>query len=363
MKKLLALILAMAMMLAMVAGCSSSSSSDSSSSSSSSDAAAEEELETYNFDLGVMFYDPAATPDFNTDGTTTQYFADLVEERSGGRITITVHWASILGGTTELFDQVRSGDLDMMFGGALSSNDVRFGMFAVPGIADDADMAADLFANPDSDMYAIVDNIYAENNVKLLGASYGQFRGIFNNTREIHLPEDCEGMMLRAYADEVVTTYWNGLCNTTVMSIADVYTGLQLGTVDGLEFWPTAMISNGYTDVLTYYSDILWQWQSNTNLVMNMDLFNSLDAEAQEIMLECAQEAAGVFYRETEEASIVDAYTYMEENGIQIYTLTDEERAAWTAYADSLQDEFRDIVGAEIYDEVMAVVDEYRANR
>ena len=368
MKKTLALLLAVLMLLAALAACGgettpSSNPAPQTSGTEPGDSSGEQdsELPSYNFNLGTMYYDPAASPDMNTDGMTTQYFVDLVNERSGGRVTITVHWASVLGGTTELFDQVRSGDLDMQFGGAVSSCDVRFGVFNIPNLMDDFDMSEALLVDREGGLYKIMYDIYQENNIELLSGSIGQFRGLFNNKREIHLPEDCRDLMLRAYADEVVTTYWNGLCNTTIMAISEVYTGLQLGTIDGLEFWPTAMIANGYTDVLDYYSDLYWQWQSNSNLTMNKELYDSLDPETQQLLKDCAYEAAGVYYRQTEEANMEGAYEYMESHGISVYELTDEERAAWEEYGTSLQPQFREIVGAETYDAVMEVVEAYRA--
>jgi len=320
------------------------------------------DLPSYNFNLGTMYYDPAGSPDYNTDGMTTQYFADLVNERSNGRVTITVHWASVLGGTTELFEQVRAGDLDMYFGGALSSCDSRFGIFNVPGLIDDMDMSEALLVNREGGLYKMLYDIFQANNIELLSGSIGQFRGLFNNVKEIHVPEDCQGLMLRAYADEVMTSYWNGLCNTTIMAISEVYTGLQLGTIDGLEFWPTAMIANGYTDVLKHYSDIYWQWQSNSNIVMNKEKFESLDPETQQLLKDCAYDAAGIYYRKTEEANMETAYDYMTEHGIEIYELTPEEHQAWKDYGASLEDKYIAVVGEETYRQAMAVSNEYREN-
>ena len=43
--------------------------------------------------------------------------------------------------------------------------------------------------------------------------------------------------------------------------------------------------------------------------------------------------------------------------GCEVYNLTDAERQAWIDYARSLDDQYREYIGAEFYDQVMAAID------
>lgn len=360
MKKVISVLLTAVLALALLAGCNNSSSQQSNSPAGSSEAP---KLKTYQFNLATTFYDPKASPDFNVDGLAAQRFADLVNERSNGRVTVTIHWGGVLGSNNEALEQIRSGDLDMNMSNVFTSLDSRFGVFNLPNLMDDFEMVNDLFVNRDGPVFKIMHSILQDSNIELLSGSVGQFRGIFNNKSEIHVPADCRGLMLRAYSDQVVTTYWGGLCNTTIMPVPDIYTGLQLGTIDGFEFAPTAMIANGYTDVVSYYSDIGWQWQSSVNVMMNKALFDSLDAETQQLLLDCSMEATGVCYKELMEECVTEADQYMSDHGVQVYHLTDEERNTWLEYAQSLLPEFKGIVGEDVYNQMISAVDEYRANR
>jgi hypothetical protein len=46
----------------------------------------------------------------------------------------------------------------------------------------------------------------------------------------------------------------------------------------------------------------------------------------------------------------------MEELGMSYYTLTDSERAEWIAYGQSLQDQFKSLVGEDFYNQAVAIL-------
>lgn len=47
----------------------------------------------------------------------------------------------------------------------------------------------------------------------------------------------------------------------------------------------------------------------------------------------------------------------LSELGCEVYQLSDDERQAWVDYARSHDDEFRDYIGADFYDQVMSIVE------
>lgn len=350
MKKMISMLLVSILCLTCFAGCGGGSDGGGS------------DGKTIDISLGTMFYDPAASTDLNAQGEYLQYFSDLVKERSDGRISININWASILGNSTEMLDMERTGDLGMVAGSGTSAVDPKFSVFLVPGLVDDLEMAQDLFCDPDSEMFQLAADIYAENNMVLLSGDYGEFRDLLNRKHQVRTPEDSKDIMLRVYTDDIVGAYWGGLCNTTTMSVSEIYTGLQLGTIDGIEFCAVSTISNGYVDVLKHYTDVQWQWQNSNELTINKDLFDSLSAEDQELLRGCALEASA-YCCELLSKYNEEALQYMAENGIEVYHLTDAERQLWKDYADSLKGKFRDIVGAELYDKAMGIADKYRAGR
>jgi TRAP-type C4-dicarboxylate transport system substrate-binding protein len=46
----------------------------------------------------------------------------------------------------------------------------------------------------------------------------------------------------------------------------------------------------------------------------------------------------------------------MEELGMSYYSLTDSERAEWIAYGQSLQDQFKSLVGEDFYNQAVEIL-------
>ena len=349
MKKVLAIILALVMIFALTA-CGSSESSGG------------EEKATYNLNLGTQFYDPVSKPELNAQGIALQYFADQVKEKSEGRISININWGSILGSSPECIEMMKVGDLDMVAGGATGSTDARFSAFLIPGVMDDLEMSRAIYANPEGELFKLSSQIYAENNIKILSGDYGEFRELQNTKHEVISPADCSDLLIRIYADDIVEAYWSGIANTTIMSMGEVYTGLQLGTIDGQEFCPPSTVSHGFHEVLKYWTDVRWQWQDSNSLLINMDLFNSMSAEDQAIMVEAAW-ASSNYCMEMLDVDYEKALAAMEEAGVQLHYLTDEERVAWTEYTASVLPELEALVDAETYGKIKEIGDAYRASK
>lgn len=369
-KTIIALLLVLAFALAMLGGCAKPAANTPATGSTGSAGSAEpaggddvtsEELPSYHFNVGTMWYDPDAASFMNAAGNSVKKFCELVEEKSGGRITATAHYNSVLGSGAEMFDMLRQNELDMFVGGFTTQLDSRFGVFALPGLVNSYTMGEDLVGTRGAALFEVENRICRENNVEMLACNMGQMRGLYNSKKEVRLPEDCKGLLLRVYADEIVKAYWGGLCDTTILSVPEIYTGLQLGTVDGLEFWCVAGISQDYQDVTKYYTDINWQWMNNSNIFMSKALFDSLDPESQKIVIEAAEEACD-YYWELERQYVADAYAVLADAGVTVIELTPEERAVWEAYGASLMDVYRSVTNDDaLFDEVWGIVNEYNA--
>lgn len=158
----------------------------------------------------------------------------------------------------------------------------------------------------------------------------------------------------------MVQIFWNDVCNATSMAFSEVYTGMQTGAIDGLEFAATSVLSSQYYEIAnpSYYSDINWQWTSGCNLVVSGDAWNELPDDLKEIVTECAWEAQDTFY-EQETANSEKALDDLASHGTVIHQLTDEERQTWIDYARSLDDAMKEEIGEETWNEVWDVINQY----
>jgi len=132
MKKMLTLVLALALTICLAAG-------------------AMAEYPKMELGIASTFVDPASDPAFNAEGLSLQYFIDLVNERSGGQITIKSYWSGMLQG--DYPTMLSDGDLDLYYGYLNAAVDKRFSAFNLPGLVTDIDMGWALMGT-DGEFYA-----------------------------------------------------------------------------------------------------------------------------------------------------------------------------------------------------------------
>lgn len=348
-KRIICLTLAMTFVLALTA-CGNGN-NNAASGSASGNATVEPE---YEWKLGCTNQDPASNPDLNGFGWGTQKLADLITERSGGRIKVTPYYASVLGNEVQLLDDVRDGVTECAYINPMSGADARLGFKGLPFLFTGFDQIERLLANPDGELFAIDHDILADVGVELICVGTGILRGYANNKCEVRVPTDVAGQTCRIYQDSVVQKFWEGIANPTILPISETYTAIQTGTVDGFEYAATILNAEKYYDILHYYTELQWQYVGE-HFIINPEIWNSLPEDLQQIVRDAAWEAMK-WESEQEAKDRETAIQSLTEKGMECTTLTDEEFAQWHDYARSLDDTFREYIGADTFDKVMAAV-------
>lgn len=362
-RKPFALALSLILVIGVLAGCSGgsgggggASTPDASASGAASGGGGGGGDAEFQWKLGTIYNDPAVRPEFNSWGISLQQFIDLVNERSGGRIEITPYYSSVLGASGELMEQLRRGELEMFYGQPMSTMDSRFGVFSVPYLFEDYDDVVKYIASPDAPLFTMAQEWMSENNAYLVCSGASLFRGFFNTKHQVATVDDVKDLKVRIYEDPVVNAFWSGICSASPIPYSEVYTALQTNTVEGLEFAATSIVSDKFYELGPHYSDINWQWTWAANIVVSDKYWNELPDDLKEIVSECAWEAMETM--KAEETGDGDkAEEILTENGVEYYHLTDADRKTWADYARSLDDEMRDIIGAETFDAVMAAIE------
>lgn len=354
MKKVISLFLATSMALTLAA-CGGSD--DKPAGGQESGTPVENTGETYTWKLGTIYNDPSAKPDFNSFGVATQAFCDLVKEKTNGQVIVEPYYSSVLGASAELWGSLRDNEIQVFYGQPMSTADARFGAWNVPYMFSDYDQVTELIASPDAPLFELADQWMTEDGVHLAAIGGGVFRGFFNIKHDVGSISDLRDLKARTYEDRVVQTFWGDICNATSMPFSEVYTGMQTGAVDGLEFAATSILSSKYYEIAnpSYYSDIDWQWTSGCNLVISQEAWDELPDDLKEIVTECAWEAQDVFLEEEKKNGAL-ALDELASHGTIIHELTDEERQTWIDYARSLDDNLKAEIGEEAWGQVWAAI-------
>lgn len=285
--------------------------------------------------------------DTQIDARVGDYFAQLVEERSGGNVTVAVFPNDQLanGNASRGIEMIASGSVDLAAYATctLAVIDEKLPVATIPWIFDDYDEAIKVIDSTGGQYYA---ERLAMKGMTYLGSFHNGFRQITNSKHEIHSPADMEHLKIRVPGSVVYMGFFRALgADPTSMNWSEVFTAIQQGTLDGQENGVSITASAKMDEVQDYLT--MWNYSYENDLfIANSDVWDSLEPKTQELLQECATEACnwGRDTLEAEEASILEEF---EAGGMTITYLTDEEQAAFEEYIADFKQEMIDYFGAD----------------
>lgn len=242
-------------------------------------------------------------------------FAELVEEGTDGRITVNVFPNSQLGGIQEMFAQVSSGDLEMVYGGINTFGFIEggdaFEITAIPFLYRDYEhmlsaLKADFF-DP------VFEDAERRTDIKVMNIGGDTApRGLSSN-RRITAPEDFEGLKIRTAASEVVIRAMRKLgALPQQIPFSDLYVALRTGTVDAQENGAIVVANASLYEVQDYYMKTDYIRDIETWYV-NPDWYDGLSEADKEVLMDASEEAAQLVTELTAEL-LEEAYSTLEEN-------------------------------------------------
>jgi TRAP-type C4-dicarboxylate transport system substrate-binding protein len=287
-----------------------------------------------------------------SDGAlAAQRFADKVAEKSAGRIQIQVYPASQLGDWIEVHEQVSFGALDLAMQPLSNSYDQRLAIAWFPYTTTTYESAEQAFTEGGY-IHQIVDDVIAEQNLKLLGV-YGVGMGGAGFATEVEDAADPN-----AEHDLKVRIWPGGTThrhlmerlgyNTATVPWAELYTGLQTGVVDGQIGGTPEMALDNFKDVtrtwIQYNDHFEPAW-----FIVNRPLFESMPEADQKALVDAAQEVTKERFAEVEKAD--QAFLQeMRDGGIEVVAL---DEATLEEFARVAREEVWPEIEGEVGEEVM----------
>lgn len=275
------------------------------------------------------------------------HFKETVEKDTKGSVKVEIYPNGALGGDVQLTEAVATGSLDA----ALPSTSVLtayaddFGVLDMPYLFTSSEAA---FNAMDGEVGDYFTKKLAEKGLVNLGYTYNGPRSTTTNVRPIVKPADLQGIKMRVMESPIFIDYYKTLgANPTPMSFTEVYTGLQQGTVDAEENPPSLILANKFFEVQKYLS--LDEHTHNfLAFIMNKGKFDSLSKEQQDALVK----AAKAYVKEQRDMELKDngeAIKKLQEAGMQVNSLTAEEKAAFRTALSSMYDTYRNKFGNDIF--------------
>lgn len=221
----------------------------------------------------------------------SERFAELVEERSGGRIAVEVFPAGQLGSNIDMYEQVRMGApiVQISDPGYLSDFVADFGILNGPYLLDDP---ADFAKLLESDWYqGLVEDLAAEHDIRVLSLNwlFGS-RHVISN-QPVRSLEDFDGLSIRVPPNVMWIETFSALGSRgETLAWTEVYSGLAAGVVDAAEaplssLWGSKLYESADTISMTGH------FTAFTGPIINEQVYQSMTPDLQAIVDEAAIEA------------------------------------------------------------------------
>lgn len=225
------------------------------------------------------------------------HFAELVAQKSGGRIKIEVYPAGQLGDEKTMYQtlQMGGGAIDICRGNTNSLGD--FGMkkltlFGLPFIFRDRAHLWNVLNSPLGQEFLAEPQDINSGFVGLFYLDEGARNFFTKKDVVINSIADFKGLKLRVPTTALMTETVGALgVQSTPISFSELYSALQTGTVDGAEQPHSGYYSNKFYEVAPNYI-LTGHTYSPSIVIMSASVWDKLDAEAQAIIKEASKETA-----------------------------------------------------------------------
>lgn len=287
--------------------------------------------------------------------TKAEYkFAELIAEKSGGAMEVSVFPNCQMGSNREIYESMQNGSIQMAEAGAviLANFTDKFKFAQLPFLFNSPE-SFQAFLNGEVGQ-GMVDDIEAETGFRVLGCFENGMQALTNSKHTVKTPDDLKGLKIRTQENDILLQIYTQLgASPMPMAFTELFTGMQQGTVDG-QVNPILIAYTGkYDEVQDYCTDINAVYDV-ASLSINSDFYNSLTDEQRGWIDEAAKEAV-----EYNLQLSVDAAKEAAENlDMEMTWLTDEERAVFADAASGVYDWFRANINEPKLDDYIAAIEE-----
>ncbi|MDX0361525.1 DctP family TRAP transporter solute-binding subunit [Sinorhizobium meliloti] len=255
--------------------------------------------------------------------TGMEKFAELVKEKSGGKIEVKLFPGGTLGGDVQTVSALQGGVIEMtvLNAGILASNVKEFGAVDLPFLFNSGEEADKVMDGPFGT--SLMERLPATG---LVGVAYWELglRNLTNNRHPVTKLEDIKGLKIRTIQSPIPVELFNALgANAVPLPYTELYTALETGTVDGQENPSANIINAKFYEVQKYMT--LTRHQYNPQIVLvSKKFWDGLNDEEKTILQQAAVEARD-FQRKVSREQDAAALEEIRKTGMEVSELSPEE--------------------------------------
>jgi tripartite ATP-independent transporter DctP family solute receptor len=286
-------------------------------------------------------------------GLAAQRWADIVKEKSGGKIAMKVYpGSSLVGGDqTKEFTAMRQGVIDMAVGSTInwSPQVQELNLFSMPFLMPDY-KAIDALTQ--GEVGKKLFEIIASKDVVPLAWGENGFRELTNSKHAIRTPADLKGLKIRVVGSPLFNDTFTALgANPTQMSWADAQPALSTGAVDGQEN-PLTIFTVAKLHTVGQKYVTLWHYVADPLIFsVSKDAWATLSPDDQKIVREAAVEAAKYNIELARKGVTPEDQSVLREIGglgVEVVSLSPAEHETFRAATKPTYDKWKARIGADL---------------
>ncbi len=264
-------------------------------------------------------------------------YAEAVNEATDGTITIEFQPGGALAAPPATFENTVAGGQDM--GWALQG--YHAGVFPVTEIVEQPFQFSSAMQATQTlwdlyDEFPALQDEYSD--VQLLGLWTHDIGDIWTKSVQVETVEDMQGLSMR-FPTGIMGQVMDAMGASSVgLPAPEIFDSLNTGVIDGLSIAVSGLESFGLYPELNYGTTCNC-YVAAQYLVINLDSWNSLTPDAQQVMLDLGREYSLVAAEVYDEAYVAIFQKAMDE-GIEIYELPDDELDRWHEIGQQVTDEW-----------------------
>lgn len=256
-------------------------------------------------------------------------FKSSVELYSGGEMTCEIFPNNQLGDATSCMEQCAQGTLDVCMSlstGSLAGWIPNISVFDIPYIVDDIDAANLLCEGPI--LEELNSDLEQKGNLHIMSMMQTGFRNLDTMSKKVTTVEDLAGLKLRLQeidAQIAMAEAWKAV--PTTVAFSELYSAASTGVIDGFDNCNHILLLNSLYETVKYVTETQHLANVVVALISN-ETYSSLTPEQQDVIDRAADDArrATIGVVTANNINVIDT---LQSNGVEIISLTDEERAAF----------------------------------
>ncbi len=288
--------------------------------------------------------------------TWAEWLGDYLEENAPGRFNVEVYSDGALGDTTDVIAGLGLGTVEMVFDLASCFTQV----------AGDASACIDLpYLYPTFEAWEtgminnggleLFNEYIADANFYCIDLYYNGIRQIISRNKVYHNTADFAGQKVRIAQNDLNVEIWNAMgANPTPMAWSEVVTSLSQGQIDALDHSLGVFNDFNLHEVAPYVT-LTNHCSSPFPIIVSKTWIEALSEEDRAVLEEGVhQMAAG--QRAEERANEAGYIERFQNEGAEVYELTEDEVAAFLDACQPVYDWMAERVGQEVIDKWLATV-------